>query len=203
MMFGLSGRPLIDDGKMVPLVAYGVEVISMGFLMPEGEAVVWRGPMLHKALQQLFTDVRWSELDYMIVDLPPGTGDVQLSLAQSVPLTGGVIVTSPQAVSVSDALRGATAFKRLEVPVIGVIENMSGDIFGFGGGEDAARKLGVEFLGRIELDARIRAGGDSGIPIVMDAPNSPTALALRELARKIAARVSVMLIQPDPELRII
>jgi len=203
MMFGLSGRPLIDDGKMIPLTAYGVEVISMGFLMPEGEAVVWRGPMLHKAIQQLFTDVRWSELDYMIVDLPPGTGDAQLSLAQSVPLTGGVIITGPQAVSVSDALRGATAFKRLEVPVIGVVENMSGDIFGFGGGEDAARKLGVEFLGRIELDARIRAGGDSGRPIVIDAPDSPTALAFRDLARKIAARISVMVIQPDPELRII
>lgn len=202
MMFGLSGRPLIDEGKMVPLVAHGVEVISMGFLMPEGEAVVWRGPMLHKALQQLFTDVRWGELDYMIVDLPPGTGDVQLSLAQSVPLTGGIIVTSPQAVSVSDALRGATAFKRLEVPIIGVVENMSGDIFGFGGGEDAARKLGAEFLGRIELDARIRAGGDAGNPIVLDAPDTATAIAFRELARKIAARVSVMLIQPDPELRI-
>jgi ATP-binding protein involved in chromosome partitioning len=203
MMFGLSGRPLIDNNKMVPLTAYGVEVISMGFLMPEGEAVVWRGPMLHKALQQLFTDVKWSELDYMIVDLPPGTGDAQLSLAQSVPLTGGVIVTGPQAVSVSDALRGATAFKRLEVPVIGVIENMSGEIFGQGGGEDAAKKLGVEFLGRINLDARIRAGGDAGKPIVLEAPDSQGAIEFRDLARKIAARISVMMLAPDPELRII
>ena len=111
MMFGLEGQPRIENEKMVPFEAFGVEVISMGFLMPEGEAVVWRGPMLHKAIQQLFTDVRWGELDYLIVDLPPGTGDAQLSLAQSVPLTGGIIVTSPQAVSVSDARRGATAFQ--------------------------------------------------------------------------------------------
>lgn len=203
MMFGLSGRPRIENGKMVPLTAFDVEVISMGFLMPEGEAVVWRGPMLHKAIQQLFTDVAWGDLDYLIVDLPPGTGDAQLSLAQSVPLTGGIIVTGPQAVSVSDALRGATAFKRLEVPVIGVIENMSGEIFGKGGGDDAARKLGVEFLGRVELDARIRTGGDEGKPIVIEAPDSPAAVAFRKLARKIAGRVSVMTIFPDPQLRII
>ena len=203
MMFGLSGRPRIEQDKMVPFTAYGVEVISMGFLMPEGEAVVWRGPMLHKAIQQLFTDVLWSELDYLIVDLPPGTGDAQLSLAQSVPLVGGIIVTGPQAVSVSDALRGATAFKRLEVPILGVIENMSGEIFGSGGGEDAAARLGVEFLGRVELDARIRAGSDSGQPIVVAAPESAAAIAFRDLARKIAARISVMTILPDPELRII
>ncbi len=154
MMFGLSGRPRIENDKMVPFERYGVEVISMGFLMPEGEAVVWRGPMLHKAIQQLFTDVRWGELDYLIVDLPPGTGDAQLSLAQSVPLTGGIIVTSPQAVAVSDALRGANAFERLEVPIIGVVENMSGEIFGTGGGQEAARRLRVDFLARVPLDAR-------------------------------------------------
>jgi ATP-binding protein involved in chromosome partitioning len=203
IMFGLAGRPRIDNGKMVPFRAFGVEVISMGFLMPEGEAVVWRGPMLHKAIQQLFTDVRWGELDYMIVDLPPGTGDAQLSLAQSTPLTGGVIVTGPQAVSVADARRGATAFKRLEVPVLGVIENMSGEVFGSGGGEEAAQLMGVEFLGRVALDPRVRVGGDTGQPIVIAAPESEAAQALRNLARKIAARISVMVIAPDPELRII
>ena len=203
MMFGLSGRPRVEKDKMVPLVAYGVQVISMGFLMPEGEAVVWRGPMLHKAIQQLFTDVAWNELDYLIVDLPPGTGDAQLSLAQSVPLTGGVIVTGPQAVAVSDARRGATAFKRLEVPIIGVIENMSGDVFGMGGGEDAAKLMGVEYLGVVELDPRIRVGGDTGKPIVVEAPESAGALAFRALARKIAARVSVMTLLPDPDLRIL
>ncbi|GIV78869.1 MAG: iron-sulfur cluster carrier protein [Litorilinea sp.] len=203
IMFGLSGKPRIEQNKMVPLEAYGVKVISMGFLMPEGEAVVWRGPMLHKAIQQLFTDVRWGALDYLIVDLPPGTGDAQLSLAQSVPLTGGIIVTTPQAVAVSDARRGATAFKRLEVPILGVIENMAGEIFGVGGGEEAARQMGVEFLGRIELDPRIREGGDAGKPIVIEAPDSTAAQQFRNLARLVAARISVMTLLPDPELRIL
>jgi ATP-binding protein involved in chromosome partitioning len=203
MMFGLTGKPRIDGNKMVPLEAYGVQVISMGFLVPEGKALVWRGPMLHKAIQQLFTDVRWGELDYLIVDLPPGTGDAQLSLAQSVPLTGGVIVTMPQAVSVSDARRGAEAFQQLQVPILGVVENMAGEIFGQGGGEEAARLIGAEFLGRVELDPRVRVGGDAGKPVVVEAPESTTAQSFRTLARKIAARISVMALTPDPELRII
>jgi ATP-binding protein involved in chromosome partitioning len=139
----------------------------------------------------------------MIVDLPPGTGDAQLSLAQSVPLTGGIIITSPQAVSVSDARRGARAFQILEVPILGVIENMSGEIFGSGGGETAAQMMGVDFLGRIELDPRIRVGSDSGKPIVVDAPESAVAETFRILARQIAAKISVMTLAPDPELRII
>jgi ATP-binding protein involved in chromosome partitioning len=203
MMFGLSGRPRIEREKMTPFERYGVEVISMGFLMPEGEAVVWRGPMLHKAIQQLFTDVNWGSLDYLIVDLPPGTGDAQLSLAQSVPLTGGVIVTGPQAVSVSDALRGANAFERLEVPIIGVVENMSGDVFGSGGGQEAAKRLRVDFLARIPLDGRVRAGGDSGEPIVILAPESETAQAFRIFARVVAAKLSVMNILPEPQLKIV
>ncbi|MCL4863683.1 MAG: ATP-binding protein [Caldilineaceae bacterium] len=203
MMFGLSGKPRVDQNKMVPFEAYGVEVISMGFLVPEGKALVWRGPMLHKAIQQLFTDVRWGELDYLIVDLPPGTGDAQLSLAQSVPLTGGVIVTMPQAVSVSDARRGAEAFQQLQVPILGVIENMAGEIFGRGGGEEAARLIGVEFLGRIGLEPKVRVGGDDGRPIVIAAPESEAAQAFRALAQKIAARISILSLTPDPELRII
>ncbi|NJN84221.1 MAG: Mrp/NBP35 family ATP-binding protein [Caldilineaceae bacterium] len=203
MMFGLHGQPKIQDGKLVPFEAYGVQVISMGFMIPDGEAVVWRGPMLHKAIQQLFVDVRWGELDYLIVDLPPGTGDAQLSLAQSVPLTGGIIVTSPQAVAVSDAKRGASAFKGLEVPILGVIENMSGEVFGSGGGQEAAKQMRLDFLGRIELDSRIRAGGDSGRPIVVDAPESATAIAFRDLARVVAARISVMTLLPNPELTIL
>lgn len=203
MMFGLSGRPRVENNKMAPFARYGVEVISMGFLMPEGEAVVWRGPMLHKAIQQLFTDVAWGELDYLIVDLPPGTGDAQLSLAQSVPLTGGIIVTGPQAVSVSDALRGARAFERLEVPILGVVENMSGDIFGSGGGMDAAKQLHVDFLARIPLDGRIRAGGDSGDPIVLLAPESDTAKAIRNFARVVAAKISMLVVAPEPKLRIV
>jgi ATP-binding protein involved in chromosome partitioning len=203
IMFGLSGRPAIRDEKMVPFERYGVEVISMGFLMPDGEAVVWRGPMLHKAIQQLFTDVHWGPLDYLIVDLPPGTGDAQLSLAQSVPLTGGIIVTGPQKVAVADAMRGAAAFKRLEVPILGVVENMSGDIFGQGGGEQAARDLRVDFLARIPLDGLVRSGGDSGDPIVMAAPQSQTAIAFRNFARVVAAKISVMVIRAEPELKII
>ena len=188
---------------MVPFSNFGVEVISMGFLVPEGKALVWRGPMLHKAIQQLFTDVAWSELDYLIVDLPPGTGDAQLSLAQSVPLTGSIIVTGPQAVAVSDALRGAEAFQQLQAPILGVIENMSGEIFGTGGGESAAKTLGVEFLGRVELDPAVRIGGDGGQPIVISAPESAAAHAFRQLARLVAARISVMTMVSDPELRIL
>jgi ATP-binding protein involved in chromosome partitioning len=171
IMFGLTGRPRINNGKMVPFERYGVEVISMGFLMPDGEAVVWRGPMLHKAIQQLFTDVEWGELDYLIVDLPPGTGDAQLSLAQS-------------------------------VPIIGVVENMSGEIFGSGGGEDAAHKLKVDFLARVPLDGRVRAGGDEGTPIVITHPESASAREFRNFSRVVAAKVSVMNILPDPELNI-
>lgn len=203
MMFGLSGKPRVEGNKMVPFTAFGVEVISMGFLVPEGKALVWRGPMLHKAIQQLFTDVRWSELDYLVVDLPPGTGDAQLSLAQSVPLTGSIIVTGPQAVAVSDALRGAEAFQQLQAPILGVVENMSGEIFGRGGGEGAAKTLGVEFLGRIELDPAIRIGGDGGQPIVVAAPQSAAAQAFRQLARLVASRISVMTMVADPELRIL
>jgi len=203
MMFGLAGKPRVEGNKMVPFTAFDVEVISMSFLVPDGKALVWRGPMLHKAIQQLFTDVRWGELDYLIVDLPPGTGDAQLSLAQSVPLTGGVRVTGPQAVAVSDALRGAEAFQQLQVPILGLIENMSGEVFGSGGGEGAAKTLGVEFLGRVELDPQVRRGGDSGLPIVIAAPESAAAQSFRALARKIAARISVMGMMPDPELRIL
>ena len=203
IMFGLSGRPRIDNEKMIPFERYGVEVISMGFLMPDGEAVVWRGPMLHKAIQQLFTDVRWSPLDYLIVDLPPGTGDAQISLAQSVPLTGGIIVTSPQADAVADAMRGATAFQRMEVPILGVVENMAGEIFGSGGGQEAAKKLRVDFLARIPLDARVRAGGDSGDPIVIAAPDSAVAREFRNFARVVAAKISVMVLAPEPQLKIV
>ena len=188
IMFGLEGRPMVEDGKMVPLENHGVQVISMGFLMPEGEAVVWRGPMLHKAIQQLFVDVKWGELDYLIVDLPPGTGDAQLSLAQSVPLTGSVIVTGPQDVAVADARRGASAFQKLEVPIIGVIENMAGEIFGSGGGVKAAEMMNVEYLGSVELDGRIRSGSDAGVPIVLSAPESAAAQSIRALAQKLAAR---------------
>jgi ATP-binding protein involved in chromosome partitioning len=192
IMMGLEEIPPAIDEKMVPPVAHGVEVMSLGFLVPPGEALIWRGPMLHSAIRQLLTDVAWSNLDYLIVDLPPGTGDAQLSLAQLVPLTGGIIVSTPQAVALSDAVRGLTAFQRLDVPVMGIIENMAGDVFGVGGGEQAAARLGVPFLGRVRLLPSIREGGDSGEPAVVFRPDSEGAEAFRTIAQKIAAQVSVM-----------
>jgi ATP-binding protein involved in chromosome partitioning len=177
---------------MVPPVAHGVQVISIGFLVPEGEALIWRGPMLHKAIEQLLTDVAWDALDYLVVDLPPGTGDAQLSLAQLVPLTGGIIVTTPQAVALADATRGLTAFQRLDVPVMGIIENMAGEVFGVGGGEQAAARLGVPFLGRIALAPVIRESGDGGQPVVAGRPDSEQATLFRTIAQQVAAQVSVV-----------
>ncbi len=203
MMMGVEKMPPVERGKIVPAQAHGVEFMSMGFLLPADQALIWRGPMLHKAIQQLFTDVRWGELDYLIVDLPPGTGDAQLSLAQIAPLTGGIIVTMPQMVSLADARRGAAAFQQLAVPILGVIENMSGEIFGTGGGEVIAQELGTEFLGRVPLDPQVRVGGDAGQPIVVSHPESPAAQALRTLARKLAARISLVGQQDEPELRIL
>ncbi len=192
IMMGVAEMPPVVGEKMTPATAYGVEVMSLGFLVPEGEALVWRGPMLHSAIRQLFTDVAWGDLDYMIVDLPPGTGDAQLSLAQLVPLTGGIIVTTPQAVSLADARRGLTAYQRLDVPVMGIVENMAGAVFGEGGGEQAAAALHVPFLGRVCLESSIREGGDAGTPIIVTDPDSESAAALRAVAQKIAAQVSVM-----------
>jgi ATP-binding protein involved in chromosome partitioning len=192
MMMGVDEMPPVVGEKMSPASAHGVEIMSIGFLVPDGEALVWRGPMLHSAIRQLFTDVAWSQLDYLIVDLPPGTGDAQLSLAQLVPLTGGIIVSTPQAVSLADARRGITAFQRLDVPVMGIVENMAGEVFGEGGGENAAAELGVPFLGRICLEPSIRTGGDAGEPAVLYQPDTEQAAAFRALAQKVAAQVSVM-----------
>ncbi len=191
IMMGLSGPLSVRDGKMVPHESYGVKVMSMGFLMPEGEAVIWRGPMLHGTIRQMLTDVLWGELDYLIVDLPPGTGDAQLTLAQSVPITGGLIVTMPQAVSISDAKRGVGAFRKLDVPILGMIENMSGDVFGQGGGQLAAKDLGVDFIGRVELDPIIRKGSDAGEPFVISHPDSTVARSMRQIARVSAGLLSL------------
>ena len=192
IMMGVDSMPPVQGDKMLPAVAHGVEVMSIGFLVPEGEALVWRGPMLHSAIRQLFTDVNWGNLDYLIVDLPPGTGDAQLSLAQLAPLTGGIIVTTPQAVSLADARRGITAYQRLDVPVMGLIENLAGEVFGEGGGERAAEALGVPFLGRICLEPSIRRGGDTGEPAVVYQADSEQAAAFRTLAQKVAAQVSMI-----------
>lgn len=196
-MMGLGhGRPRVnDDNKMIPIEAYGVKLISTGFLTDPDKPMIMRGPMLHSAIRQFFTDVAWGSLDYMIVDLPPGTGDAPLSLAQSFPLTGVVIVTQPQDVAVADALRSIAMFDQLNVPVLGVVENMAGDFFGQGGGETLAQTRNVPFLGRVPLSAEVRKGGDSGRPIVSHGPETEAGKAFQAMAEAVAARISVVMLQ--------
>ncbi len=195
-MTGLGhGRPKVVDGKMIPLEAYGIKIMSTGFLTSPDKPMILRGPMLHGAIRQLFTDVEWGKLDYMIVDLPPGTGDAPLSLAQSFPLTGVVIVTQPQDVAVADALRSIAMFETLNVSILGVVENMAGDFFGEGGGEKLAEERSVPFLGRIPLEAEVRKGGDYGRPVVITQPDSPAGQAFKTLTQNVAARVSVVMLQ--------
>lgn len=190
-IMGVEDLPAPQGEKMVPATAHGVSVMSMGFLIDKDDALVWRGPMIHGALKQLLSDVLWGELDYLVIDLPPGTGDAQLSVAQLVPLTGGVVVTTPQLLSVSDARRGITAFQKLGVPVLGVVENMSGEAFGTGGGEKAAAEMGVPFLGRVPLEPRVSRLGDEGRPAVTVSEPLAAAAALRDIARRVAAGISV------------
>ncbi|MEO1288952.1 MAG: P-loop NTPase, partial [Chloroflexota bacterium] len=173
-MMGLAtGRPKVVNDKMQPITAYGVEIISTGFLTTPDKPMIMRGPMLHSAIRQFFTDVNWSDLDYMIVDLPPGTGDAPLSLAQQFPLAGAIVVTQPQGVATADALRSISMFEQLKVPIIGLVENMAGDFFGSGGGEKLADERDVPFLGRVPMQADVREGGDYGRPVVAHNPFSP------------------------------
>jgi ATP-binding protein involved in chromosome partitioning len=195
MMMGVDKMPPVRDGKMVPAENYGVKFISMAFLVRPDQPLIWRGPMLHSAIQQLLTDVDWGELDYLIVDLPPGTGDAQLTLAQVLPLTGALVITQPMQVAASDAVRGLKTFEKLEVPIIGVIENMSGEFFGTGAGEQLARQYGTIYLGAVPLEANVRIGGDAGQPVVVAHPDSAAAQALRSISRDVAARVSVITLQ--------
>lgn len=205
-MMGVFNLPPAKEKKLVPAKAYGVQVMSIGFLVQRNQPIIWRGPMLHSAIRQFLSDVDWEELDYLIIDLPPGTGDAQLSLAQSLPLSGGLIVTLPQQVSLDDAMRGLEMFRQLNVPILGVIENMSYlempdgtrvDVFGSGGGERLAAEAGVAFLGAIPLDPEVRVGGDSGKPIVVSHPDSEVAKALEAIACDVAARVSVAALSGD------
>jgi ATP-binding protein involved in chromosome partitioning len=195
MMMGVDKMPPPQNRKMVPAEAYGVKLISTAFLIKPDQPLIWRGPMLHSAIQQLLTDVEWGQLDYLVVDLPPGTGDAQLTLAQVLPLSGALVITQPMQVAASDALRGLKTFEKLDVPILGVIENMSGEFFGTGAGEKLAKDYNTEFLGSIPLDANIRKGGDSGQPIVVAHPESEAAKAIREIARAVAGRVSVATLQ--------
>jgi ATP-binding protein involved in chromosome partitioning len=203
-MMGVSGLPAPEGEQIVPAEAFGVKMVSIGLMVEPGQPLIWRGPMLHSAIRQLLADVQWGLLDYLIIDLPPGTGDVQISLCQLIPVTGGLIVTLPQQVSLDDALRGLEMFRMVNVPIIGVVENMSYwtgpdgipiDIFGRGGGERMARQAGVPFLGEIPIDPAVRIGGDSGKPVVVADPASPVALALIQTAEKVAARVSILALE--------
>ena len=200
MMMGVEYSPVPTEGKLPPAKAHGVELFSMGFLVKDVQAIIWRGPMLDGAIRQFITDVAWGDLDYLIIDMPPGTGDAQITVCQAFTLTGVVIVTLPQEVSQADARRGLEGFRHVNVPILGVVENMSYlplpdgqrlDVFGQGGGRKLAEAAAVPFLGEIPIDPKVRQGGDGGVPIVAGHPGQPAAQALAALARDIAARISV------------
>ena len=210
-MLGVEKLPPPQGQRLIPAQAYGLKMISMGLLVKPGQPLIWRGPMLNSAIRQFLGDVEWGELDYLIVDLPPGTGDASLSLAQSLPLSGAVIVTLPQLVSLEDASRGLNMFRTLEVPILGIVENMSYldlpdgtrmDIFGSGGGQQLAQAAQANFLGHVPIDQNVRIGGDSGKPILVSHPESPVAKALREIAERIAAQVSVAALSSKNEVPI-
>lgn len=200
IMMGIKEKPLAnDEDKIVPISKFGLKVMSIGFLVNEQDAVIWRGPMVHGAIKQFIEDVDWSGTDYLVIDLPPGTGDAQLSLAQTAPVSGGVIVTTPQDVALIDVRRGILMFNKLNIPIVGIVENMSYleapgaageiDIFGRGGGRRMAEKFEVPFLGEIPLDPRIRIGGDAGTPIVESDPQSAASRAFFEIADRILESV--------------
>ena len=213
MMIGAEGQPVASpSGKIAPIEANGVKVISIQFFLPEGQPVVWRGPLVGGAIQQFLRDVDWGELDYLVVDLPPGTSDAQLTLAQSVPLTGVGLVTTPQQVALADVAKALAMFKRVSVPILGLVENMSGfvcahcgevtDIFGRGGGERYAAENGIDFLGGVPLDITVRQGADVGVPAVAQIQPGPAAAALEHVARAIAGKVSVQAAREQPVLTV-
>ncbi len=213
LMMGIEGTPAANaDNRILPLERYGVKVISIAFFVPDGQPIVWRGPLVGGAIQQFLRDVAWGELDYLVVDLPPGTSDAQLTLAQAVPISGSVLVTTPQQVAISDVQKALAMFRRMSVPVIGVVENMSAfvcphcgeatEIFGRGGAEQFAQENDLEFLGGIPLDVTVRQGGDAGIPAVAQREPGPAARALTSMAQTVAARMSVRAARQQPVLTI-
>src|SRR5574338_557139 len=201
IMLGLSTQLTTDGQKIIPAEQYGIHVVSIGFLTQDDAPVIWRGPMLHGVIQQFFREVRWPALDYLIVDMPPGTGDVALSLSQTVPVTGSVLVTTPQNVSLADTRRAVRMYQKLNIPTLGLIENMSyfvcpncqyeSDIFGKGGGEGLAKAMSVPFIGRIPMYEPIRRGGDAGMPLGLSEPDSPPARALLSADEQMAAQISI------------
>lgn len=208
LMLGTGyGQPEVVNGQLKPIEAYGVKMISMAVLVPPDKPMILRGPMLHGVVRQFLTDVNWGELDYLIVDMPPGTGDVQLSLAQLVPVQGAVLVTTPQEVSLSDVRRAVKMFEQVALPVLGVIENMSYfiapdtgnryEIFGKGGGEKLASEYGLTFLGQVPMGMEVREGGDTGKPVVVAFPDSPQSAAFRTVAEEVARHVSIEAMKPE------
>ena len=208
MMLGTGyDQPEIFEGKLVPIEAHGIKMISMAVLVPPDKPMILRGPMLHGVVRQFLTDVNWGELDYLIVDMPPGTGDVQLSLAQLVPVQGAVLVTTPQEVSLSDVRRAVKMFEQVNVPVLGVIENMSYfiapdtgnryEIFGRGGGQKLCDEYGLNFLGEVPMGMEVREGGDKGIPVVVSFPESPQSLAFDKVAEEVARHISIEAMKPE------
>ncbi len=215
LMFGITDKPRMSNNKLLPLERHGVKVMSIGFLVDPMQAVIWRGPMASGAVKQFLSDVAWGDLDYLIFDLPPGTGDIQLTLVQTIPLTGAVIVTTPQDVALADARKGLVMFNKVNVPVFGIVENMSyyicghcgqrEDIFDSGGGSRTATELGVPFLGEIPINTNIRIGGDKGNPVVIGQPDSKHAGVIRQIARNLAAQISIQNVNgiPAPKVEIL
>lgn len=209
-LFGLKDKPEVKDQFLIPLIAFGVKVISIGLLIAEESPVVWRGPMVMSAVTQMLREVAWGELDALIVDMPPGTGDVQLTMAQSAPLSGAIIVSTPQDLALLDARRGVAMFEKVSIPIIGIIENMSyficphchgrSDIFSHGGARHEAEKRGVPFLGEVPLDIAIRETSDAGRPIVASAPDSPHAKVFRDIARATIARLDAPTTRAAPKI---
>jgi len=215
MILGVTGQPQVTENRrIIPVERQGLKVISMGFFMKPEEAVVWRGPMLHKTMEQFLGSVEWGELDYLLVDLPPGTGDVQLSLCQLIPITGAVIVSTPQDVALNVAQKAISMFNKLNVPILGIVENMSAyacpkcghhdEIFGSGGARKTAERLGVPFLGEIPLATQIRETSDAGAPVVLSAPDSPAAKVFTAVAQQLAAQISIRTMQGDlaPQVKV-
>ncbi len=214
LMLGSSSTPrLLPDNRIEPLERYGVKVISVGFLNPGDKPLIWRGPMLHQMIREFLQRVDWGQLDYLIVDLPPGTGDVAISLIQTVPITGSVVVTTPSDVSLQDARKAIEMFRQMKVEIVGLVENMSYfvcphchtevDIFSKGGGERTAEQFGLPFLGRVELDPDIRRGGDTGHPVVLEGESAPHAKSLYDFARRVIERVQeVRSAESEPVIQI-
>jgi ATP-binding protein involved in chromosome partitioning len=207
IMLGIQTELGTDGRRIVPAEQYGIQLVSMAFLTKDDTPVIWRGPMLHGVVQQFFREVAWDDVDYLIVDLPPGTGDVALSLSQTIPVAGAILVTTPQTVSIADTRRAVKMYEKLNVPPLGLIENMShfvcptchteSDIFGKGGGETLARDMSVPFLGRIPIYEPIRIGGDTGVPIAVGEPASPAAEAFRQVAEQLASQLAVLALKPQ------